>query len=111
MSSTTAGVPALRYDFLARDEGKEWLLFDTVKHSVDPVTEEHVTKLEASGKVVRRIQRPPLPGALSAPLKLFVSVSNRCNLTVMEVEGQADLADFLAANRVDVVASLPCYTA
>jgi radical SAM protein with 4Fe4S-binding SPASM domain len=81
MSSMTAGVPAPRFDYLARDEGNEWLLFDCLKHSVDPVTEEYVTTLEASGKRVRRIQRPPLPGALSAPLKLFVSVSNRCNLT------------------------------
>lgn len=50
----------------------------------------------------------PLVTALTAA---GVRVMDRCNLTVMEVEGQADLADFLAANRVDVVASLPCYTA
>ncbi|GAB0496009.1 hypothetical protein MMPV_007319 [Pyropia vietnamensis] len=50
----------------------------------------------------------PMVTALTAA---GVHVMDRCNLTVMEVEGQADLADFLAANRVDVVASLPCYTA
>jgi len=49
----------------------------------------------------------PLVSALSAA---GVRVMDRCNLTVMEVEGQADLADFLADHRVDVVASLPCYT-
>ncbi|MGW4030664.1 radical SAM protein [Streptomyces sp. NPDC004838] len=72
-----------RFDFLARRERENWLLFDCVKHSVEPVTEEDVAGLEASGRSVRRIQRPPLPGALSAPLKLFVSVSNRCNLTCL----------------------------
>lgn len=50
----------------------------------------------------------PLVTALTAA---GVRVMDRCNLTVMEVEGQADLADFLADHRVDVVASLPCYTA
>ncbi|RLK50964.1 radical SAM/Cys-rich protein [Alkalispirillum mobile] len=42
---------------------------------------------------------------------LGVHVMDRCNLTVLEQPGQADLADFLAAHRVEVVASLPCYSA
>ncbi len=36
-------------------------------------------------------------------------VVDRCNLTILEEPGQEDLADFLAAHRVEVVASLPCY--
>jgi len=39
-----------------------------------------------------------------------VRVIDRCNLTVMHEPGQEDLAQFLAANAVAVVASLPCYT-
>ena len=39
-----------------------------------------------------------------------VKVMDRCNLTVLLEPGQEDTAAFLAANRVDVVASLPCYT-
>ena len=38
-----------------------------------------------------------------------VHVLDRCNLTVLEEPGQEDLAEFLAANRVEVIASLPCY--
>jgi radical SAM/Cys-rich protein len=34
---------------------------------------------------------------------------DRCNLTILEQPGQEDLADFLSANRVEVVASMPCY--
>jgi radical SAM/Cys-rich protein len=34
---------------------------------------------------------------------------DRCNLTITEQAGQEDLVDFLAANRVEVIASLPCY--
>ncbi len=36
-------------------------------------------------------------------------VIDRCNLTVLEEPGQADTAAFLAEERVEVVASLPCY--
>jgi radical SAM/Cys-rich protein len=36
-------------------------------------------------------------------------VIDRCNLTILEEPGQEDLAQFLAANRIEVVASLPCY--
>ncbi len=36
-------------------------------------------------------------------------VIDRCNLTILEEPGHEDLADFLAAHRVEVVASLPCY--
>jgi radical SAM/Cys-rich protein len=38
-----------------------------------------------------------------------VRVMDRCNLTVMDVPGQEDLADFLADERVEIVASMPCY--
>jgi radical SAM/Cys-rich protein len=38
-----------------------------------------------------------------------VRVMDRCNLTVLEVPGQEDLAEFLASQQIEVVASLPCY--
>ena len=40
---------------------------------------------------------------------LGVKVIDRCNLTILLQRGQEDLAEFLAANQVEVVASLPCY--
>ena len=39
-----------------------------------------------------------------------VKVIDRCNLTVLEEPGQEGLAAFLAAHRVEIMASLPCYT-
>ena len=39
-----------------------------------------------------------------------VKVMDRCNLTVLFEPGQEDLAKFLAANRVEIVSSLPCYS-
>lgn len=39
-----------------------------------------------------------------------LKVIDRCNLTVLSEPGQEDTAEFLAAQGVAVVASLPCYT-
>jgi len=39
-----------------------------------------------------------------------VKVIDRCNLTILEEPDQEDLAEFLAAHQVEIVASLPCYT-
>ena len=40
---------------------------------------------------------------------LGVQVMDRCNLTILSEPGQEDLADFLASERVEIVASMPCY--
>ncbi|SMF23298.1 arsenosugar biosynthesis radical SAM (seleno)protein ArsS [Pseudogulbenkiania subflava] len=40
---------------------------------------------------------------------LGVKVIDRCNLTILFEPGQEDLADFLAREQVEVVASMPCY--
>ena len=41
---------------------------------------------------------------------LGVRVIDRCNLTILSEPGQDGLAEFLAANQVEVTASLPCYS-
>ena len=40
-----------------------------------------------------------------------VRVIDRCNLTILFEPGQEGLAEFLAAQGVDIVASMPCYSA
>jgi len=40
-----------------------------------------------------------------------LEIIDRCNLTVLQEPGQDDLVEFLAENKVRVVASLPCYSA
>jgi radical SAM/Cys-rich protein len=42
---------------------------------------------------------------------LGVRVIDRCNLTILFEPGQDDLAEFLAGQQVDIVASMPCYSA
>ena len=46
---------------------------------------------------------------VTAARALDVRVIDRCNLTILEEPGQQGLADFLAAQQVEVVASMPCY--
>jgi radical SAM/Cys-rich protein len=82
---------------------------------------------ETAGKVVRLLEASPSVTTLDLtggapelhevfrPLvrearRLGRRVIDRCNLTVLSVPGQEDLAEFLAGNGVEVVASLPCYT-
>src|SRR5437588_10954407 len=46
---------------------------------------------------------------VSAARALGVRVMDRCNLTILEDPGHEDLAEFLAGEQVEVVASMPCY--
>jgi radical SAM/Cys-rich protein len=41
---------------------------------------------------------------------LGATVIDRCNLTILEEPGHEDLADFLCREKVQIVASLPCYS-
>ena len=52
---------------------------------------------------------PRFRDLVAAARALGVRVIDRCNLTILSEPGHESLADFLAAQRVDVVASLPCY--
>ena len=44
-----------------------------------------------------------------AARELGINVIDRCNLTILQEPGFEDMADFLADNKVQIVASLPCY--
>ena len=41
--------------------------------------------------------------------KMNIKIIDRCNLTILLEPKQEDTADFLAENKVEVIASLPCY--
>ena len=41
--------------------------------------------------------------------ELGIKVMDRCNLTILNEQGQEDLAEFLATHQVEITASLPCY--
>lgn len=53
---------------------------------------------------------PHFRALVKAARQRGVNVIDRCNLTILQEPGQEDLADFLAEQGVQVVASLPCYS-
>ncbi len=52
---------------------------------------------------------PHFRALVHAARDMGVRVLDRCNLTILDVSGQEDLADFLAREQVEIVASMPCY--
>lgn len=80
---------------------------------------------DTAGRVIELLRRHPIPtlditgGApeLNPNFRCMVGearrlgrhVIDRCNLTVLELPAQSDLAAFLADNRVEVIASLPSF--
>src|SRR5258708_4800699 len=53
---------------------------------------------------------PQFRELVSRARRLGRHVIDRCNLTILQEPEQEDLARFLAAERVEIIASLPCYT-
>ena len=46
---------------------------------------------------------------VTAARGMAVRVMDRCNLTILELAGQEHTAEFLAAQQVEIIASMPCY--
>ena len=38
-----------------------------------------------------------------------IHIIDRCNLTILNEDGMRDLPKFLSENKVEIIASLPCY--
>ncbi|HXD50384.1 MAG TPA: radical SAM protein, partial [Burkholderiales bacterium] len=66
-----------------------------------------ITTLDVTGGAPEL--NPHFRELVRAARELDIHVMDRCNLTILEQPGQEDLARFLAAHRVEVVASMPCY--
>src|SRR5262245_9760854 len=67
----------------------------------------HITTLDITGGAPEL--NPHFRTLVRAARDMGVRVMDRCNLTILAVPGQEDLADFLAGQQVEVVASMPCY--
>jgi len=82
-----------------------------------PATAERAMELLAANPEVDTLDltggapelNPSFRWMVSEARRLGRQVIDRCNLSVLHEPGQEDLAEFLAASAVRVVASLPCY--
>ncbi|MGH8620221.1 MAG: arsenosugar biosynthesis radical SAM (seleno)protein ArsS [Burkholderiales bacterium] len=86
----------------------EMMTRETVNEIIAYVQAAGVKTLDVTGGAPEL--NPHFRDLVATVTDLGVHVMDRCNLTVLEEPGQEDLADFLAAHRVEIVASLPCYT-
>jgi len=80
-------------------------MVDTV---IDVLRELKVKVLDLTGGAPE--MNPEFRRLVIAARELDVKVIDRCNLTILNEPGYEDLAVFLAEQKVNVVASLPCYT-
>ena len=88
---------------------REMMARETVELALEKLRECRIGTLDLTGGAPEL--NPHFRELVSAARELGVTVIDRCNLTILSEPGQEDLAGFLAARGVDVVASLPCYLA
>jgi radical SAM/Cys-rich protein len=81
---------------------------ETVDHVLAYLEATGATTLDLTGGAPEL--NPHFRRIASAARARGVRVIDRCNLTILLEPGQDDLAQFLADQRIDIVASLPCYT-
>lgn len=93
----------------ASPQRTEQMAGDTVDLVIAVLARRHITTLDITGGAPEL--NPHFRRLVCAARDLGVRVIDRCNLTILEVAGQEDLAEFLKAQQVEIVASLPCYLA
>ena len=79
----------------------------TIDQLLELIESHAITVLDLTGGAPEL--NPHFRYLVTAARSLGVRVIDRCNLTVLFEPGQEDLADFLAAQQVEITASLPCY--
>ena len=86
---------------------KEMMTRDTVDQVLAFLRASGVKTLDVTGGAPEL--NPHFRDLVREARALGAHVMDRCNLTILEQPGQEDLAGFLAGQRVEVIASLPCY--
>jgi len=81
---------------------------DTISAIIDFLDTGSIRVLDLTGGAPEL--NPHFRLLIEAARERGIEVIDRCNLTVLLVPGQVDTAQFLADNKVKIVASLPCYS-
>ena len=85
----------------------EQMAEDTVAAVLAALERQHIATLDLTGGAPEL--NPRFRRIVRTARALGIHVIDRCNLTILEEPDQEDLAAFLAEQRVEIVASLPCY--
>ncbi len=92
----------------ASPQRTEMMDSDTVAQVIEVLRARQVGTLDLTGGAPEL--NPHFRHLVRQARALGVRVIDRCNLTILSEPGQEDLAAFLAAQGVEVTASLPCYS-
>ena len=93
----------------ASPQRTEMMDSDTVAQVIEVLRARQVGTLDLTGGAPEL--NPHFRHLVRQARALGVRVIDRCNLTILSEPGQEGLAEFLAGQQVEVVASLPCYSA
>jgi radical SAM/Cys-rich protein len=91
----------------ASPQRKEIMGRETIEHVIAFLRHGEIKNLDVTGGAPEL--NPDFRYLVETARGLGLHVIDRCNLTILEEPGQEDLAVFLADQRVEVTASLPCY--
>jgi radical SAM/Cys-rich protein len=91
----------------AGPDRREQMTHDTAQHCLRVLAECDIPTLDITGGAPE--MNPSFRWMVEQARRLGRRVIDRCNLTILLAPGFCDLPAFLAAQRVEIVASLPCY--
>jgi len=86
---------------------KEQMTRSTVEEVLGFLRRSRVTSLDLTGGAPEL--NPNFRYLVREAGAMGLKLLDRCNLTILEEPGQEDLACFLTEQRVEIIASLPCY--
>jgi len=92
----------------AGPDRREIMTQETMQHCLTAMESANIGTLDITGGAPE--MNPDFRWFVSRARESGRHVIDRCNLTILLAPGFTDTPEFLAANRVEVVASLPCYT-
>lgn len=87
---------------------KEMMSDDTVELIVEVLKARRIKTLDLTGGAPE--MHPRFRDLVASATDAGVQVMDRCNLTILTEPGYETMAEFLAQHRVEVVASMPCYS-
>ena len=93
----------------AGPDRRESMTPETIQACLDAVAKGRIPVVDITGGAPEL--HPDFRRLATAARALGAHVIDRCNLTILLAPGFDDLPAFLAENRVEIVASLPCYLA
>jgi radical SAM/Cys-rich protein len=93
----------------AGPERREVMSRDTMALCLDALRRAEIPILDITGGAPE--MNPHFRWFVAEARRLGRHVLDRCNLTILLAPGYDDLPEFLAEQRVEIVASLPCYLA